>query len=94
MIAGTLREGRARSVEGTCPSQDERNEDRLPARYATSDLFGGRGRELLETLESAEPWRTHVLAGVAMIDELDREIHGIEKELRALGATTPTCRCS
>jgi transposase len=52
----------------------------------TSDLFGARGRQLLDRLDFPEPWRAHVLAAVAMIDELDHEIHGIEKELRALGA--------
>ena len=51
-----------------------------------SDLFGVRGRELLERIEFPEPWRANVLAAVAMIDELDREISAIEKELRALGA--------
>ena len=51
-----------------------------------SDLFGARGRELLERIEFPEPWRANVLAAVAMIDDLDREITAIEKELRALGA--------
>src|SRR5579862_8487241 len=51
-----------------------------------SDLFGARGRELLERIEFPKPWRTNVLAAVAMIDDLDREITAIEKELRALGA--------
>src|SRR5205807_861296 len=51
-----------------------------------SDLFGVRGRRLLEQLKFPEPWRANVLAAVAMIDQLDREISGIEKELRALGA--------
>jgi transposase len=51
-----------------------------------SDLFGARGRELLDRLEFPEPWRSNVLAAVRMIDELDEEIGAIEKELRALGA--------
>jgi transposase len=51
-----------------------------------SDLFGARGRRLLERLAFPDPWRSDVLAAVAMIDELDREIHAIERELRALGA--------
>src|SRR3954454_19780411 len=51
-----------------------------------SDLFGARGRQLLERLEFPEPWRSDVLAAVAMIDDLDREITGIERELRQLGA--------
>jgi transposase len=51
-----------------------------------SDLFGVRGRELLERLEFPEPWRGNVLAAVRMIDELDGEVAAIEKELRLLGA--------
>jgi transposase len=51
-----------------------------------SDLFGVRGRELLERLEFPEPWRSNVLAAVRMIDELDDEIAATEKELRLLGA--------
>src|SRR5579864_7119608 len=51
-----------------------------------SDLFGARGRELLDRLEFPEPWRGGVLAAARMIDELDEEIAAIEKELRALGA--------
>jgi transposase len=37
-----------------------------------SDLFGARGRALLERLEFPEPWRSNVLAAVALIDDLDR----------------------
>jgi transposase len=51
-----------------------------------SDLFGVKGRVLLERLEFPEPWRSGVLAAVALIDDLDRQIDGIERELRALGA--------
>jgi transposase len=51
-----------------------------------SDLFGRRGRELLAGLGFPEPWRSGVLAAVAMIDDLDRQITGIDHELRALGA--------
>jgi transposase len=51
-----------------------------------SDLFGLKGRELLARLGFPEPWRGNVLAAVRMIDELDEEINGIDKELRALGA--------
>jgi transposase len=51
-----------------------------------ADLFGRRGRELLERLDFPDPWRTDVLAAVALIDDLDRQIHGIERELRELGA--------
>ena len=51
-----------------------------------SDLFGAGGRRLLERLEFPDPWRGDILAAMAMIDELDREIHAIERELRRLGA--------
>lgn len=50
-----------------------------------SDLFGRRGRELLERLEFPEPWRSGVLAAVGMIDDLERQIAGIEAELKVLG---------
>jgi transposase len=51
-----------------------------------SDLFGRSGRELLGRLQFPEPWRGGVLAAVEMIDDLDRQIAGIDRELRALGA--------
>jgi transposase len=51
-----------------------------------SDLFGARGRRLLDHLRVPDPWRSDVLAAVALIDELDREIDACERELRRLGA--------
>jgi transposase len=51
-----------------------------------TDLFGAAGRELLERLEFPDPWRTDVLAALALIDDLDRQIHAVERELRRLGA--------
>jgi len=51
-----------------------------------SDLFGRSGRELLERLDFPEPWRSGVLAAVSMIDDLDSEIAGIDRELKQLGA--------
>jgi transposase len=51
-----------------------------------SDLFGRQGRELLERLSFPEPWRGGVVAALSMIDDLDRQISGIDCELRALGA--------
>jgi transposase len=51
-----------------------------------SDLFGVAGRELLDRLDLPDPWRADVLAAVALIDDLDRQVQGIERELRALGA--------
>ena len=51
-----------------------------------SDLFGAAGRRLLERLQFPDPWRSDVLAAVCLIDELDRQIAGIERELKQLGA--------
>ena len=51
-----------------------------------SDLFGRQGRELLERLDFPEPWRGGVLASVAMIDDLERDVAQIDAELKALGA--------
>jgi transposase len=51
-----------------------------------SDLFGRQGRELLGRLDFPEPWRDGVLTAVGMIDELDRQIGEIDRELRQLGA--------
>lgn len=54
-----------------------------------SDLFGARGRIILENLSLPEPWHGDVRACLRLIDELDREIGQIEKELRRLGAEHP-----
>ena len=54
-----------------------------------SDLFGRQGRELLARLDFPEPWHGGVLAAVQMIDELDREITQIDRELKALGCGSP-----
>jgi len=51
-----------------------------------SDLFGVGGRRLLTRLDLPDPWRSTTEASLALIDQLDREITGIERELRALGA--------
>src|SRR5882724_5185034 len=57
-----------------------------------SDLFGARGRRLLERPEFPEPWRGNVLAAVALIDDLEHRIDAIERELRARGADHPYVR--
>ena len=51
-----------------------------------ADLFGAAGRELLARLDFPDPWRSDVLAAVGLIDDLDRQITAIERELRRLGA--------
>jgi transposase len=50
-----------------------------------SDLFGAAGRRLLARLDFPDPWRSDVLAAVCLLDELDREITAIERELKRLG---------
>ena len=51
-----------------------------------ADLFGLAGRQLLHGLDIPEPWRGHADASVGLIDDLDRRIGQIEKELRRSGA--------
>jgi transposase len=51
-----------------------------------SDLFGVRGRQLLARLDLPDPWQGTLEASLRLIDELDREITGCERELRRLGA--------
>ena len=51
-----------------------------------SDLFGQRGRDLLARLALPEPWCSTVAASVRLIDDTDREITAIERELKELGA--------
>lgn len=54
-----------------------------------SDLFGSRGRELLDRFQIPDPWRQTVDASLCLIDHLDRQISQAEAELRALGADHP-----
>src|SRR5919106_2743702 len=51
-----------------------------------SDLFGLRGRALLERIPLPEPWGGHVLASLRLIDQLGAQIEACERELRRLGA--------
>jgi transposase len=51
-----------------------------------SDLFGVAGRKLLSELDIPEPWRSHVEASLALIDDLERRIDQIERWLRRSGA--------
>jgi transposase len=54
-----------------------------------SDLFGVQGRELLERLPLPDVWRGSLEASLRLIDELDREIATIERQLRTLGSEHP-----
>jgi transposase len=50
-----------------------------------SDLFGRKGRALLPRPDFPDPWHGGVLAALAMIDDLDRQICDIDSELKTLG---------
>jgi transposase len=54
-----------------------------------SDLFGVKGRELLGRLDFPDPWRGDVLASLALIDSLEEQIAGIDRELKGLGVDHP-----
>ncbi len=51
-----------------------------------SDLVGAGGRRVLERLQLPEPWASTLQASLALIDSLDEQLHGCERELRQLGA--------
>ena len=51
-----------------------------------TDLFGAAGRRLLASLELPEPWAATTAATLALIDELDRRIAQLERELQRAGA--------
>jgi transposase len=51
-----------------------------------SDLFGAAGRQLLERLELPDPWRSNVTASLALIDDLERRIDQIQREIKRCGA--------
>jgi transposase len=46
-----------------------------------TDLFGVAGRELLERLELPDPWRATVDISLELIDELDRQITDVQRQL-------------
>ncbi len=51
-----------------------------------SDLFGVRGRQLLERLCLPDPWQQTLERSLELIDELDSQIDRLELELAELGA--------
>jgi transposase len=59
----------------------------------TSDLFGAGGRELLQRLGLPEPWAGTTAAAVALIDDLEAQIDGGERDLGRLGADHPYVPC-
>ena len=54
-----------------------------------SDLFGLKGRILLDKLSFPEPWRGDVEAALRLIDSISFQIGELEDELRAEGADHP-----
>jgi transposase len=56
----------------------------IPARSAICSAV--RAASCSRVWTSPEPWRSGVLACVAMIDDLNREIAGIDRELKQLGS--------
>jgi transposase len=51
-----------------------------------SDLFGVKGRALLQGLDIPEPWQGNLIASLQLIDDLAQRIGGIETELQRSGA--------
>jgi len=54
-----------------------------------SDLFGQAGRQLLGRLAIPEPWSGSIACSLALIEDIDGQIHACEAGLRRLGATHP-----
>ena len=59
-----------------------------------SDLFGTSGRELLARLEIPEPWAATLAHSLALVDELDREIEGCERDCERSAPTIRMCLSS
>jgi transposase len=57
--------------------------------WPVSDLFGAGGRRLLASLTLPEPWAGTLAASLRLLDELEREIAAIERELAVLGRAHP-----
>ncbi|HET6865588.1 MAG TPA: IS110 family transposase [Solirubrobacteraceae bacterium] len=51
-----------------------------------TDLFGTKGRALLERLDVPEPWLSSMHASLQLIDDLNERIAGVERELQRSGA--------
>ncbi len=51
-----------------------------------ADLFGVRGRQLLDGFALPEPWQGAVETSLRLIDDLDQIVDALERELRDLGA--------
>jgi transposase len=53
---------------------------------AFSDLFGMAGRKHLDALEVPEPWLGDLTAALSLVDTVQEQIEGCERELRRLSA--------
>ncbi len=58
-------------------------------RRSKTDMFGPGGRALLRAEDLPAPWRGSVDASLALIEDFDREISLIERELRQAGIDHP-----
>jgi transposase len=54
-----------------------------------TDLFGVEGRKLLDRLQIPDPWRQSVDASLELIDDLERQIDHINRDLKSSGAEHP-----
>jgi len=54
-----------------------------------SDAFDGAALDRLHNVSLPEPWASNVAAALRLIDILDDEVDGCERELRRLGADHP-----
>src|SRR2546428_10117710 len=54
-----------------------------------ADLFGAKGRRLLERLDFPDPWRGGAPAAAPVVDDIDEQVAGIHLELKQLGADSP-----
>jgi len=55
-------------------------------RAPVDDLFGAGGRRFLARTQLSEPWRSTLAASLHLIDVLEEQIAGLERELRRQGA--------
>jgi transposase len=55
-------------------------------RAPVDDLFGAGGRRFLECTQLSEPWHSTLAASLHLIDVLEEQIAGLERELRRQGA--------
>jgi len=54
-----------------------------------TDLFGVAGRQLMDRLEVPQPWRGTIDASILLIDDLERQIDRINRQLKSGGADHP-----